>query len=44
VAEAMTAIADPWPSARRIDTSAPPDVTLAQGQVVARERLGLTDR
>jgi predicted kinase len=44
VAEAMTAIADRWRSARRIDTSAPPDVTLAQGQVVARERLGLTDR
>ncbi len=44
VAAAMASTADSWPSAQTIDTTTSPDVTLAQGQVVVRERLGLTDR
>jgi len=44
VAAAMANTVDGWPSAQPIDTSTPPDVTLAQGEVVVRERLGLTGR
>ena len=44
VAAAMANRVDSWPSAQPIDTNTAPDVTLAQSEMVVRERLGLTDR
>jgi predicted kinase len=40
VAAAMEATADPWSSAHLIDTTAPLDVTLAQGEDVVGDQLG----
>ena len=44
VAAAMANDGGPLAFGAPIDTTAAPDVTLAQSQVVVRERLGLTDR
>jgi uncharacterized protein len=40
VATAMAATADPWPSARSIDTTTPADDTLGRGEAIVRDRLG----
>ena len=40
VATAMATMVDEWPSAQSIDTTTPPDVTLAQSEVVVLELLG----
>jgi uncharacterized protein len=43
VAAAMAGVADRWPSVQSIDTTTPPEVTLAQSEIVVRDRLALTD-
>jgi hypothetical protein len=39
VATAMATTADEWPSAQTIDTTASPDVTLAESETIVRDRL-----
>jgi uncharacterized protein len=39
VAAAMAATADPWPSARSVNTTAPPDETLSSSEAVVRDLL-----